>query len=593
MTTRVTAAQQDEDQPQMFSRITGFVRRHTLSDRQGVALQERTLMNGAHAVKLKGRRRRSRTVAVVAASTVAALTASACHTVTTGKHPSAPGSSSAAGVSAELQKLMRGAPWSSGQWGLQVTDLKSGKVVQSKNATSKFVTGSTAKTFAVGAALDTLGSSHRFRTPLVRSGSVSHDGRLSGNLIMVGSGDLTLGGRTNALGKVDIPDFDHTDANAVPGMATLTREDPLAGINDLARQVAASGIRHIDGDVVIDDRLWAPVTIGGTPITPTVVNDNLIDLLITPAAPGRQATVDWRPKTAAFTVDSRVTTTPAGTKPAVKTDSPAAGRIRIGGSVPADAAAPFIATYQVPDPAAFARTVLIEALAKHGVSVASPTLGDNPSSKLPPVQKVKRLPVSASYTSPPFKEYAKLINKVSHNLGANLLPPLMAVHNGKHTYADGMKTEREFLTRAGIDRDSFDLVDAQGLTRDRATPAAQTQLLRNLSGKNYFGVLHDSMPTMGVDGSLAGVIKPTDPAAGHIRAKTGTLIGAVNGKLALTTKALAGYVDAENGRRYAFAIYVNDIPAPGNTVNGAIDLALKANKQLGAMAASIYRNPNP
>lgn len=150
----------------MFSRITGFVRRHTPSDRQGVALQERTLMNGAHAVKLKARRRRPRTVAVVAASTVAALTASACHTDTTDKHPSAPGSSSAAGVSAELQKLMRGAPWSSGQWGLQVTDLKSGKVVQSKNATSKFVTGSTAKLFAVGAALDTLGSSHRFRTPL-------------------------------------------------------------------------------------------------------------------------------------------------------------------------------------------------------------------------------------------------------------------------------------------------------------------------------------------------------------------------------------------------------------------------------------------
>ncbi|MFG2227752.1 D-alanyl-D-alanine carboxypeptidase/D-alanyl-D-alanine-endopeptidase [Streptomyces sp. NPDC048644] len=494
-------------------------------------------------------------------------------------------------MSAELQKLMSATPWSSGDWGVQVTDLKSGKVVQSKNSTSRFVTGSTAKTFAVSAALDTLGGDHRFRTPIVHSGAVSENGRLSGNLIMVGSGDLTLGGRTNAAGKLDVPDFDHYDANAVPGMATLTREDPLAGIDHLARQVAASGIRRIDGDVVIDNRLWDPVSIGGTPITPTVVNDNLIDVLITPSAPGKPAKVNWRPKTAAFTVDAQVTTTSAGTKPAVKTDSTTPGHIRVRGSVPADATAPFVTTYQVPDPAAFARTVLIEALTRHGVTVAAPPLGSNPSSKLPSAKNVKGLPVSATYISPPFREYAKLINKVSHNLGANLLPPLMAVQHGERTYADGMKAERDFLARAGIDRKSFTLVDAQGLPGDKVTPVAQTELLRHLARRDDFDVFHNSMPSMGVDGSLADVIEPTDPAAGHIRAKTGTLVGAFKGKLALTTKALAGYIDAKNGHRYAFAIYVNNIPSPGNNVNNAIDLALKANKQLGAMAASIYQNP--
>lgn len=33
------------------------------------------------------------------------------------------------------------------------------------------------------------------------------------NLILVASGDLTLGGRTRTDGSVDIPDYDHTDAN--------------------------------------------------------------------------------------------------------------------------------------------------------------------------------------------------------------------------------------------------------------------------------------------------------------------------------------------------------------------------------------------
>ncbi|MFE2738309.1 D-alanyl-D-alanine carboxypeptidase/D-alanyl-D-alanine-endopeptidase [Streptomyces sp. NPDC059349] len=494
-------------------------------------------------------------------------------------------------MSAELQKLMDASPWASGDWGVQVADLKSGKVLQSRKVESQFMTGSTAKTFAVSAALDVLGGDHRFRTPVVHSGSVSGDGRLSGNLIMVGSGDLTLGGRTTAAGTLDVPNFDHYDANAVPGMATITKEDPLAGIDDLARQIADSGVRRVDGDVIIDNRLWDPVSIGGTPVTPTVVNDNLIDVLITPGAPGKSATVDWRPKTAAFTVDAQVTTTPAGTKPSVKTDSAAPGHIRVRGTVPADATAPFVATYQVPDPAAFARTVLVEALARHGVTVDAPPLGSNPSAKLPPSQQVKTLPVSATHTSPPFKEYAKLINKVSHNLGANILPPLMAVEHGKRTYADGMKIEREFLTRAGIDPKSFTLVDAQGLPGDKATPAAQTDLLRYLAQRDDFNVFYDSMPSLGVDGSLADVIARTDPAAGHIRAKTGTLVGALKGKLALSTKALAGYVDAKNGHRLVFAIYVNNIPVPSNTVPDAIDLAIKANKQLGSMAAGIYRNP--
>ncbi|MEU2671526.1 D-alanyl-D-alanine carboxypeptidase [Streptomyces sp. NPDC007164] len=201
------------------------------------------------------------------------------------------------------------------------------------------------------------------------------------------------------------------------------------------------------------------------------------------------------------------------------------------------------------------------------------------------------MPASVTCTSPPFKEYAKLINKVSHNLGANLLPPLMAVQHGQRTYADGMKIERDFLARSGIDPHSLTLVDAQGLPGDKATPAAQLALLRHLARQDNFDVFYDSMPSMGVDGSLADVIERTNPAAGHIRAKTGTLVSAYKGKLALGTKALAGYIDAKDGHRYAFAIYVNNIPVPSNSVSDAIDLALRANKQLGAMAANICKSP--
>ncbi len=534
------------------------------------------------------KRHRTRLTSIIAIPVVAASAIAACSS------PAVDGSSGTAtpesGVSVELQRLIDADPWDAGHWGILVADQESGEVLESLNAESQFVTGSTAKTFAVASALEVLGGDHRFRTPIVHTGVVTPEGRLSGDLIMVGSGDLTLGGRTTTAGSIAVPDFDHYDANAVPGMATITPQDPLAGINELARQVAATGVRHVDGDVIVDDRLWDPVSIGGVPITPTVVNDNLVDLLVTPGEPGDPATLDWRPKTAAFTVDADITTTPAGTAPSVTTDSDAAGHIQVSGTVPADAAAPFVATYQVPDPPAFARTLLVEALARNGITTSAPTVGPNPGDALPTSPEVAGLPVSATYTSPPFREYAKLINKVSHNLGANLLPPLMAVQRGQRTYEDGMAIERGVLAKAGIDPKSFTLVDGQGLPGDKAAPIAQTELLRELARWDDFSVFYDSMPSMGVDGSLANVIAPDDSAVGHIRAKTGTLIGTLDGQLALTTKALAGYIDAKSGRRLVFAIYLNDIPVASGSVADAIEIALDANEQLGAMAAAIYRS---
>ena len=91
------------------------------------------------------------------------------------------------------------------------------------------------------------------------------------------------------------------------------------------------------------------------------------------------------------------------------------------------------------------------------------------------------------------------------------------------------------------------------------------------------------MLIIGVDGSLADVISPDNPAVGHMHAKTGTLVSAdVQGNLVLHTKALAGYIDTAHGRRLACALYLNDLPITG------IEDVLAANCTLGVMAATIY-----
>src|SRR5205807_4296259 len=104
---------------------------------------------------------------------------------------------------------------------------------------------------------------------------------------------------------------DHTYANFTPG-GDLTSTDPLAGLKDLARQVAAAGIRRVQGDVLIDDRLFVKARGSGSGpdlLTPIVVNDNVVDVLITPAAKaGELATVEMRPRTAWMRMDAQVDT---------------------------------------------------------------------------------------------------------------------------------------------------------------------------------------------------------------------------------------------------------------------------------------------
>ena len=44
---------------------------------------------------------------------------------------------------------------------------------------------------------------------------------------------------------------------------------------------------------------------------------------------------------------------------------------------------------------------------------------------------------------------------MSHNLHASTLPALVAVKHGKREVKDGLKAERDFLARAGVDVDSI------------------------------------------------------------------------------------------------------------------------------------------
>ena len=487
-------------------------------------------------------------------------------------------------LDSRIVQIMNAPPYRHAAWGLLDVDPATGRVVHALGPANRFfIPGSTAKLFSVSAALDHLGFDHRFTTPIYALGHVA-GGTLSGNLVLVAQGDLTMGGRTKPDGSVDFtPNVDHTDANGVPG-ATLTPENPLAGLNQIARQVRASGITAIHGDVVIDDRLFQPDPNFSPTPDPIIINDNLIDVVITPGRPGQPPTsVTWRPQVAPYHLEAQVTTVAAGQPTTVQVQTFPDGRVLVSGQIAADAG-PVLRTGPVVDPAAFARTALIEALGRAGVSVSAPPTGPNPAGLLPAQRSYQGDHRVAAYVSPPFREYAKLILKVSHNLGANLVVCLMAVKAGSTDCDDGFAAMRSFFDRAHVDRDQLMLADGDGGNPvDRVTPRAAVELLRYWLGRPEGATFRHLLPVLGVDGSLASVAT-TSPARGKVFAKTGTLVAydLLNARLSVA-KALAGYLEVRPGRFATFDLVVNGAVIPD--INGYFTV----NDNLGSIAAILQQ----
>jgi D-alanyl-D-alanine carboxypeptidase/D-alanyl-D-alanine-endopeptidase (penicillin-binding protein 4) len=468
-----------------------------------------------------------------------------------------------AGIAERIKPIVQAAEFKHAHWGILFVDLEKGEVLYEQNADKLFVPASTTKLYSVATALDAFGPSYRFETPVYARGQADAAGKLTGDLILVAKGDLTMGGRTDAHGNIAFKSSDHTYASN-DGKAELTDTDPLAGLKDLARQVAAAGIKRVTGQVLVDDRYFEQAQSSGsgpTRVTPIIINDNVVDLLITPGKEGETATIAWRPQSPSVRVDARVETVSAGGKTDVDVQNIGAHRIVVRGTIAAGRK-PLVMISEVQNPASFARALWIETLREAKIVIDASPLEWNRGDELPPQESYGTLKRVAVLTSPPFSESAKLILKVSHNLHASTLPLLVARKHGQSTLEAGLKAQHDFLKKAGVDVDTISFGGGAGGTRaDYTTPRATVQLLRYMATRRDFDVYHAAMPILGVDGTLATHAKSDSPAKGKVHAKTGTLYwtNTMNDRQLMTSKALAGYMTASSGRRIALTLFVNNV----------------------------------
>ena len=501
----------------------------------------------------------------------------------------------APGLAQRVQQIMSQPEFAHSHFGLKLMEIDTGKTVYEVNSAKLFVPGSTTKLLTMGTSLEQFGDNYRFHTKIYRTGPIKRDGTLEGDLVLVASGDLDLSNRIQPDGTLAFEDEDHSyggpDSKGLPG-------DPLAVIRDFAKQVAAKGIKKITGHVLVDISLFpeGERELGsGVVISPVVVNDNVIDVVATPGA-AENSPVDLKinPQTAYVHINNQAKTGKSGSRTTLeyqdeKKNPDGTCSVTLTGSI-AVGGKPTMVAYPVLEPSRFAATVLVESLKELGIA----------ANLAPPQEAVDFKKLAASYTaenevaqhvSPPFSQEVKVTLKVSQNLHASTMPYLLGAliaHKTTGILQGGFDLEHDFLTKAGLDLSGAAQSDGAG-GNAFFTPDFMVHYLAYMSKQKSYPTFYRALPILGKDGTLAK-IQTDSPAAGHVHAKTGTyaVYDALNKKLMITGKGLAGYMDTASGQHLILALYVNMVSVPLDDPEAAQKVAGEA---LGEIAAAAYDAP--
>ena len=478
-------------------------------------------------------------------------------------------------------------------FGVEIFALDTGKPVFTLNPDQLFTPGSTTKLLTEGTALELLGADYRFHTLVYRTGDVGPSGVLAGDLVLVASGDPNLSNRQQPDGALAFADEDHSyggvDSRLIPG-------DPLVVMRDLAKQIAAAGIRRVTGRVLVDVSLFpeGQRELGtGVVISPIVLNDNVVDVTLKPGpAVGAPIEMTVSPEVPYLHFENRMKTVEGSdfALEGAETTDGADGRqtVVLTGAM-GKASGPAIYGYPVSSPSRYAAVALAMALKDAGVAV------DGPAGRLEDAAAASKAyqPGNrvAEHVSAPLSEEVKVTLKVSQNLHASMTPYVLGAVLGKATKdidAKGFALEAAMLVQAGLDLTGASQSDgAGGALAAFYTPDFMVHYLAYRATRPDYPLFVKALPILGRDGTLVK-IQTASPGAGHVFAKTGTF-GApdlLTGKEMLNGKGLAGYTTTPSGRRYAIAIYLNHLELRDGRSPSEV-----AGQALGEIASAAYALP--
>jgi D-alanyl-D-alanine carboxypeptidase/D-alanyl-D-alanine-endopeptidase (penicillin-binding protein 4) len=408
---------------------------------------------------------------------------------------------------------------------LVVLDATTGKMVFGNNENLGMATASTLKTITSATAFALLGKDFQYQTTLAYSGTISTEGVLRGDLIIVGGGDPTL--------------------------ASWRYEQSKEGLvlNQWISAIKSLGIKKIEGRVIGDDTAWGTQSVpegwiwqdignyyGAGPSALTwrenqfdvdlKVNSAGVSVLRTqPATPYVKIVNELKPGTAG-TGDRAYAFFPPLTDIAYLRGTWAVGIAKKGISL------------ALPDPAFDAAYRLQDTLKRIGIAITvEPTTArrlsaaDQPSPK--PVKTISTI------NSPSLSQIIYWFNKKSINLYGEHLIRTIAWKAGKEASTkEGVKQELNYWAQKGIDTKAMNIIDGSGLSPGtRVTPLAMATVLFQAQKESWFPDYLRSFPEHNGMTLKSGSINDVS--------------------------AYAGYYTASSGKKYIMVININNYSGSG------------------------------
>lgn len=460
-----------------------------------------------------------------------------------------------------IDSLSKSQLMQSGTVGISIKSVISGQKILEYNSRKSLTPASTMKLVSSATALMTLGEDFTYQTTLEFSGQVT-DSVLLGNIYIKGSGDPSLGS-WRFKGRPDYKQL--TDI--------------------FAYKIKALGIREIKGSIIGDGSLfeenvipdqWNWGDIGnyyGAGCGGLNINENLFYAVFKPGAYLEPASLtNTLPDLPYYAKLNKVLTDRAGTKDQVMIySSPYQDVIVLQGFVPSGSQ--FSVKGSLPDPALFSAFFLKKRLEELKITVTegATSLMELNKRNLPYVRPLKTTPIYTQ-VSPTLAELAKECNTHSINLYAEafLKTPAVFLNLGNTTEA-ALKGMSQIWMSKGIDLSGFMPKDGSGLSPSGGiTTDNMTEILKYMKSEKSFGAFYNSIPVLGVSGTVASLGKRSK-AAGNVRAKSGSIEG---------VRAYAGYFTSKSGELMTFSIILN-------RYNGNASLATKELEKLMIMMVDL------
>lgn len=386
-----------------------------------------------------------------------------------------------------------------------------------------FNPASTMKLVTTHAALAMLGPDYRWTTRFLTTGPI-RDGVLQGDLILQGGGD---------------PHLVIEDLHAL--MADLRAQGLKTIRGDLVVDDARFAVGPADGEAFDGDasqaynvRPWAALT--NFKASKLVIDPKKRQLALEPPLADVQLRYDVK------VLKGRCRT--GGTRLGVQDGATAAGRpvVSVNGTqVRACGSQQFYAAML--DHQQFLHGIFKAAWKDMGGQFTGRT-------RIQPGAAARGRPLYAWQSTLDLGEVVHHINKLSNNVMTRMLLLEMAAASGQGALPPERAGQwlHQWYRGQGLVLPSLVMENGSGLSRQaRISAGDMVTLLARAAGSPTAPWFEASLPVVGIDGTMRTRLR-MDPVAGQAQIKTGTL---------QNVRAIAGYVTAASGRRYALSLMIN------------------------------------